>query len=279
VSALATFGAVLLAAAALHELWGARGEEAADALRRLGGRAQRSSTGRLLAASAAPRIAARIRAAGLQSRLEPRIVAAARLASALIVLPLTLSLAPAAPGRTAPLVLIAVPLAAAAGPDVVLERIGRRRRRRIAIALPAALELMAVRAETGAGPPRLLADARAALDPGPLHAELAGASAEIECGVPQAGTLARLGAEGGPELARLAVLVERSRRLGSPLAAGLQAQAAALRTEQGRAMAEDAARAAPKIQLVVALMLVPSVLLLVGAAIAANAESLLSGLA
>ena len=44
-------------------------------------------------------------------------------------------------------------------------------------------------------------------------------------------------------------------------------------------MAEEAARAAPKIQLVVAVMLVPSVLLLVGAAIAANAESLLSGLA
>ena len=44
-------------------------------------------------------------------------------------------------------------------------------------------------------------------------------------------------------------------------------------------MAEESARAAPKIQLVVALMLVPSVLLLVGAAIVANAESLLSGLA
>jgi tight adherence protein C len=138
---------------------------------------------------------------------------------------------------------------------------------------------MAVRAETGAGPPRLLADAREALPAGPLHAELAGAWAEIDCGAPQAGTLARLGGEGGPELARLAVLIERSRRLGSPLAAGLQSRAAALRTEQGRALAEDAARAAPKIQLVVALMLVPSVLLLVGAAIAANAEALLSGLA
>ncbi len=278
-SALTTFGAILLAAAALHELWGAKGEAVAGALRRIGTRAQLSSTGRLLTASALPRIEARIRAAGLQARLAPRTVAAARLVSALIVLPLTLSIAPAAPGRTAVLVVVSVPLAAAAGPDLVLERIGRRRRRAIAKALPAALELMAVRAETGAGPPRLLADARKALAEGPLHAEIAGAWAEIECGVPQAGTLSRLGAEGGPDLARLAVLIERSRRLGSPLAAGLQAHAAALRTEQGRAMAEDAARAAPKIQLVVALMLVPSVLLLVGAAIAANAESLLSGLA
>jgi len=279
VSGLTTFGAVLLAAAALHELWGAKGEAMGSALRRLGGRAQRSPTGRVLMASALPRIEARIRAAGLQGRLAPRTVALARIASAAMAVPLTLSIAPAAPGRTAPLVLIGLPLAAAAGPDLMLERLGRRRRREIARSLPATLELMAVRAETGAGPPRLLADAREALSSGPLHAELAGAWAEIECGVPQAGTLARLGGEGGPELARLAVLIERSRRLGSPLAAGLQAQAAALRTEQGRAMAEDAARAAPKIQLVVALMLVPSVLLLVGAAIAANAESLLSGLA
>ncbi len=95
---------------------------------------------------------------------------------------------------------------------------------------------------------------------------------------PAGALLARLGAEGGPDLARLSVLIDRSRRLGSPLAAGLQAQAAALRVEQGRAIAEDAARAAPKIQLVVALLLVPSVLLLVGAAIAANADALLSGL-
>jgi two-component system LytT family sensor kinase len=49
--------------------------------------------------------------------------------------------------------------------------------------------------------------------------------------------------------------------------------------DDGVGMAEAAARAAPKIQLVVALMLVPSVLLLVAAAIAANAEALLSGLA
>ena len=123
-----------------------------------------------------------------------------------------------------------------------------------------------------------MADARAALPDGPLRAELSAAWAEIECGVPQSGSLARLAVEGGQELAALTVLIERSRRLGSPLADGLQSQAALLRAEHGRRIAEQAARSAPKIQLVVALMLVPSVMLLVGAAIVANAETLLSGL-
>ncbi len=277
-SAPAAIAAALLGAAALYELWGAYGEAAAVAVRRLLARARGTPTGRLLRASSTPGVERRIRAAGLDGRVGVRAVLAARLVSACASLPLAVSLAPAAPGRLPILVGCAIPLCAAAGPDFVLERIALRRRRAIARALPAALELMAVRAESGAGPPRLLADARTALADGPLHAELAGAWAEIECGTPQSHSLARLGSEGGPDLARLAVLIERSRRLGSPLAAGLQAQAAALRTEQGRAIGEDAARAAPKIQLVVALLLVPSVLLLVGAAIAANADALLSGL-
>ena len=50
-----------------------------------------------------------------------------------------------------------------------------------------------------------------------------------------------------------------------------------LRRDRRRAVEEQAARAAPKIQLVVALVLVPSVLLLIAAGLIANADVLLSG--
>ena len=52
----------------------------------------------------------------------------------------------------------------------------------------------------------------------------------------------------------------------------------ALRRDARRRIDERAARAAPKIQLVVALVLVPSVLLMICAALIANADSLFTGL-
>ena len=57
---------------------------------------------------------------------------------------------------------------------------------------------------------------------------------------------------------------------GRPLAPALVALAADARAAHERALREEAARAAPKIQLAVALLLVPSALLLVGAALAAT---------
>ena len=81
----------------------------------------------------------------------------------------------------------------------------------------------------------------------------------------------------GGEIAALCAAIERSRRYGSPLADQLRRQSSALRRDQRRAVEERAARAAPKIQLVVALVLVPSVLLMIAAALIANADVLLSG--
>ncbi len=72
-----------------------------------------------------------------------------------------------------------------------------------------------------------------------------------------------------PEIQALVAALERARRHGAPLAETLEAQARDARFALRRAVQEDAAKAGPKIQLVVALMLVPSVLLLVAAALAA----------
>jgi tight adherence protein C len=71
-----------------------------------------------------------------------------------------------------------------------------------------------------------------------------------------------------PEIHALVGALERARRHGAPLAATLAAQARAARFTLARRIRDDAARAGPKIQLVVALLLVPSVLLLVAAALA-----------
>jgi tight adherence protein C len=63
--------------------------------------------------------------------------------------------------------------------------------------------------------------------------------------------------------------LDRARRHGAPLADTLAAQARDARFGLARHAREEAARAGPKIQLVVALLLVPSVLLLVAAALLA----------
>jgi tight adherence protein C len=77
-----------------------------------------------------------------------------------------------------------------------------------------------------------------------------------------------------PEVRSLASALQRAARHGAPLGATLESQARDARLARRRRIQEQAARAAPKIQLVVALLLVPSVLLLVAAALV---SALLSG--
>jgi tight adherence protein C len=188
-----------------------------------------------------------------------------------------LAAAPAAPGRTSLLVAVAMPAAGFVLPDALLEREARRRHRRLLAALPDALDLLAIGSAAGRSPAAGFAEiARAGS--GPLADELRIAVADLDCGQPLAAALAALRERvPGNEIATLCASIERSRRLGSPLADQLRRQAASLRRDQRRAVEEHAARAAPKIQLVVALVLVPSVLLMIAAALIANADVLLSG--
>jgi tight adherence protein C len=268
-AALLVAVAVLLAAAALAELGRAR--EAAP--RPLPFGLDRRS------AKAALRLGlpARLRRSGLQGRLSLTAVLAAKLASAAVGALLALVVAPAAPGRLAPVVALALPVAGFLLPDALLEREARRRRRRLLGALPDALDLFAVGAGSGHGPGAGLEQVARAGE-GPLAEELRIVAAELSCGTPLARALRALRRRvPGGEVARLVAAIERSRRFGSPLADQLRRQAGALRRDQRRAIEERAARAAPKIQLVVALVLVPSVLLMIAAALIANAGSLLAG--
>jgi tight adherence protein C len=202
---------------------------------------------------------------------------AARIAGALAGIVAALVAAPAAPGRTAFLVAVALPAAGFVLPDALRERAARRRKRRLLGALPDALDLLAIGSASGRSPATGFAEIAAAGD-GPLAEELRIAVAELECGQPLPAALRGLRERvPGSEIATLCAAIERSHRLGSPLADQLRRQAAALRRDQRRAIEERAARAAPKIQLVVALVLVPSVLLTIAAALIANADLLLAG--
>jgi len=201
----------------------------------------------------------------------------AKLACAAVGALAALAAAPAAPGRIAWFVAAALPAAGFVVPDAWAERAARRRRRRLIAALPDALDLLAIGSAAGRGPVACFAEIAAA-GSGPLADELRAVVAEVECGRPLAEALAALrGRVPGGEVATLCASIERSRRLGSPLADQLRRQAASLRRDQRRATEEHAARAAPKIQLVVALILVPSVLLTIAAALLANADVLLAG--
>ena len=73
-----------------------------------------------------------------------------------------------------------------------------------------------------------------------------------------------------PGMAVLVAALERAERHGAPLSETLAAQAREAREARARHLREQAAKAAPKIQLVVALLLVPSVMLLVAAALLAS---------
>jgi tight adherence protein C len=185
--------------------------------------------------------------------------------------------APAAPGRTSLLVAVAMPAAGLVLPDALRERQARLRRRRLLAALPDALDLLAIGSAAGRSPAAGLAEVAKASS-GPLADELRVAVAELDCGRPLGAALTTLRERvPGSEIATFCASIERSRRLGSPLADQLRRQAASLRRDQRRAVEERAARAAPKIQLVVALVLVPSVLLMIAAALIANADVLLAG--
>ncbi|HWO16206.1 MAG TPA: type II secretion system F family protein [Solirubrobacterales bacterium] len=233
--------------------------------------------GRSAAAALKLGLPERLRRAGLEERYPLPAVLLAKLAGVAAGGIVAMAAAPAAPGRISLLVAIGMPAAGFMVPDALLEREARRRQRRLVGALPDALDLLAVSATSGRSAAAGFEELATASD-GPLADELRVTVAELSCGQPMSKALASLRARvPGSELATLVASIERSRRFGSPLADQLRRQSTALRRDQRRAVEESAARAAPKIQLVVALVLVPSVLLMIAAGLIANADTLLGG--
>ena len=212
---------------------------------------------------------ARIAAAGRPGGMGARELMAAKLAAAAGGVLLGAVFAQAAPGRLGPLLMAAAPVAGFLGPDLWLRRRAAARARAARRELPALLDLLRVTVEAGASLPVALRDVGSRAG-GPLAAEWRAVGREVALGVPLSAALAGM-AERLPleEVRALVGALERARRHGAPLADTLAAQARDARSALRRHVQEEGARAGPKIQLVVALLLVPSVLLLVAAALAA----------
>jgi tight adherence protein C len=218
----------------------------------------------------APRdLEARIAAAGRPGGYGARELMAAKTAAAVAGGLGAAVLSTAAPGRLGVALVVAGPVAGFLAPDAWLARRAAERARRVRRELPALLDLLRVSVEAGRSLPEALKEVGARTR-GPLAAEWRALGRQVALGVPLeaalAGTAERLPL---PEIRSLTAALERARRHGAPLAGTLAAQSRDARFALARHAREEAARAGPKIQLVVALLLVPSVLLLVAAALAA----------
>jgi tight adherence protein C len=241
----------------------------------LGARPRRERTGgfaRRLAAAVPARLKppldlqARLEAGG--SDLKPAEFMAIKALTALAAAPLGAAMATAAPGRLGPALLAGAPGAGFFAPDLRLRKRTNTRIQEARRDLPALLDLLRIAIDAGMAAPQAL-EAVAVRSEGALARELACASAQIHLGEPLATALDRMTRRvPAPELQALTAALRRAATHGAPLSTTLAAQARDARLARKRRIEEEAAKAAPKIQLVVALLLVPSVLLMVAAALA-----------
>jgi len=209
---------------------------------------------------------ARLAAAGTPLGLTVTDLVALKAGVALVGALVALPFAAAAPGRLGLALLAAGALGGFALPDVWLRRRARDRANAMARELPDVLDLLRVSVEAGLPVGRALGEV-GRRHRGTLAGELAATATALELGVPRAGALEALRQRAPlPAVGSFVAAVARSERHGAPLAPSLVALAAQARAERARALSQQAAKAAPKIQLAVALLLVPSVLLLVAAA-------------
>lgn len=255
------------------------------AARRAGARIRRRAEGRgarvlrlLAAAGAAVRPAgrsgvpqdleARIVAAGSPAGLGPRETMAAKLAGAVAAGVLAATVGALLPGRLGILAMVLGPVGGFLGPDLWLRRRAAERGRRVRADLPAMLDLLRVSVQAGL-PLTAALGAVGRRSSGPLATEWRRVGREVELGVSSPAAVRRMVARiPTPEVTALVGALERATRHGAPLSETLAAQAREARHARRRRIQEEAAKAGPKIQLVVALLLVPSVLLLVAAALA-----------
>jgi tight adherence protein C len=156
-------------------------------------------------------------------------------------------------------------------PDLWMRSAAGRRSQQIESQAPLALDLIAATVSAGVGLDHALA-AAADASSGPLRAELERVGANLALGRRRGDELRDLAERtGSPSLIRLAAALRVSDRLGVPLADGLRRQARRARAERALRVQERAAIAAPRMLLVVVLMLVPAALLPVISALALTA--------
>ena len=215
-------------------------------------------------------LADRVAAAGSPGNLRVRDWTALKCAGAVLALVAGALSAGSFPGRLGFAVLAAAPAAGYVLPDYWLGRTARLRADAALRELPSMLDLLRVTVAAGRSPLAAMGLVGVRFD-GPLAAEWRAAAAQVGLGVSQDAALEQV-ARSLPVAGVLAFVetLAYSNRAGLSLADALAAQAAAARHARRQRIREQAARAGPKMQLVVALVLVPSVMLTLGAVLAAE---------
>jgi tight adherence protein C len=208
-------------------------------------------------------LAARVAAAGLDRPTSEIVALQAGLA--LLATVVIVPAASVAPGRLGLALLAAAPVAGYLAPEYALRRRAHTRARVMEAELPDVLDLLRVAVAAGLAPRRALAEV-GRRHPGLLAQELKRAADRADMGEPALHALERL-EQRAPLSAPLVAALKRAERHGAPLSTTLAAQALQARSKRAADRSEHAAKAAPKIQLVVALLLVPAVMLLVSAAL------------
>jgi tight adherence protein C len=203
----------------------------------------------------------RIREAGLVGVLAESEVARARVAAAALGVMVAAALATLTRAG-----VVAVPLLLAAGfaaPGRWLAARARARRGAVVRELPDLLDLLAISVEAGMALDPAL-DLAAARLTGVMAGEVRATRRELSLGTPRREAYAALAERTGvAEVRQVVSALLQAEELGAPLSETLAGQAAGLRAVRRQNARDRAARAAPRIQLVVALVMVPAALLLV----------------
>jgi len=227
--------------------------------------------GRRVGVPAAPSdLGTRLHAAGLGDRVRVTDVMAIKIGAAVVGLSVAIGPATLLPGHLGRLFVLGGPIVGFVAPDVWLRRRAHRRARQLAAELADGLELLRVAVDAGFSPWRALEEV-GRRHRGLLGAELRLAAARTALGVSREVVLAQFVARCPLDaVGTFAAALARAERHGAPLGPVLADLAVDVRAERARSAREHAARAAPKIQLAIALLLVPGVLMLVAAAFQAT---------
>jgi tight adherence protein C len=144
----------------------------------------------------------------------------------------------------APFAVLAGVLLGYAVPSIVLSTLGRKRKRAIALALPASLDMLSLSAEAGLSFDGAIGQVAHRWDT-PLSDEFRRVLVEFQMGRERRQALRELAQRTGvPELARFASAVVQADSLGVPLSQVLREQSAEIRMRR-RQRAEESARKAP----------------------------------
>jgi len=208
------------------------------------------------------RIRVGLAAAGLAPRVSPVYLAHARLALAEAGLVVGAVVAVASPGAGAATAIV-LAVVGYLGPVRWITLRAQRRRGQIVRELPDLIDLVVICTESGMALDPAIRVAAERL-PGELAREITKTLRDLDLGTPRRDAYVALSDRlGVAQLTGLVGALLQAEELGAPIAGVLRRQAALLRTARTQDMRDHAARSAPKVQLVVALIMVPAALLVI----------------